>query len=532
MFPYARIASALEEISAAPRPERTRIAAGILSPLERQILCPVVRLLSGELWPTWEIREMGVGPQTIAFALEGITGEDVPGLLRELEEMGAVVEMALLHRSQRSLSPQPLEALFVYERLERISLLKGPQSEHRKTSILRGLFQDASPLEGKYIARTALRSMLAGLGPQTMISAISSAWGCDPEAVRRAYQLLPELGLLAEAARDGSLERIKIQPSRPVRPMIYLFGEAALPGAYLPWAPGLKVQVHRKGKELYVFTARLHNIAPALSDLKEDLARLDQDFIADAQLLAIQEGTIQSTADVVRYINRRHRARRSWLLPALLAHDLIWLEGEDLAGMPFPERHKRLEQLLGEAKGLAIQGISAAELKILQSQEEVEEYCRIVQNSGFLGLVAKDINAPYLPGGQSSGDALVMRAGETVSAAIIQAKAGQGRREGLAVKYRVALRKDDILVPVGWVSAGLGWREAEALGKSLQQLAIEQTPEGVSLRPRVILELHISGLKRDGNGYNLVRPLIKGYSFDAATDEVDTLDKLEEIYKR
>jgi len=235
---------------------------------------------------------------------------------------------------------------------------------------------------------------------------------------------------------------------------------------------------------------------------------------------------------VVRYINRRHRARRSWLLPALLAHDLIWLEGEDLAGMPFPERHKRLEQLLGEAKGLAIQGISAAELKILQSQEEVEEYCRIVQNSGFLGLVAKDINAPYLPGGQSSGDALVMRAGETVSAAIIQAKAGQGRREGLAVKYRVALRKDDILVPVGWVSAGLGWREAEALGKSLQQLAIEQTPEGVSLRPRVILELHISGLKRDGNGYNLVRPLIKGYSFDAATDEVDTLDKLEEIYKR
>jgi DNA ligase-1 len=528
MFPYARIASVLEEISAAPRTERTRLAAAVLSQLERQILCPVVRLLSGELWPAWELREMGVGPQTIALALEGITGEDVPAI----GEMGAVAEMALLNRSQRSLSLQPLEALFVYERLERISLLKGPQSEHRKSSILRGLFQDASPQEGKYIARTAVRSMLAGLGPQTMIRAFSSAWGCDPDAVRRAYQLLPELGLLAEAAQGGRLEEIKIQPSRPVRPMIFSSGEAALPGAYLPWAPGLKVQVHRKGKDAHVFTSRLHDIAPALSSLKEDLARLDQDFIADAQLLAFHEGIIQSAAEVIRYINCRHRSRRSRVLPALLAFDLIWLEGEDLVSMPFLERHKRLEQLLGEAKGPLIQGISAAELKIQHSPEEVNEYCRSVQSSGFLGLVAKDINAPYLPGGHSSGDALIMRAKEIVSAAIIQAKAGQGRREGLLAKYRVALRKDDILVPVGWVSAGLGKREAEALGKSLQELAIEKTREGVSLRPQVILELHISGLKRDGNSYNLVHPLIKGYSFDAPIEEVDTLEKLEEIYKR
>jgi DNA ligase-1 len=413
--------------------------------------------------------------------------------------------------------------------MQRISLLKGDESEHRKSSILRGLFQDASPLEGKYIARTAIRSMLAGLGPQTMISAISSAWGCDRDAVRRAYQLLPELGLLTEAVRGGRLEEIKIQPSRPVRPMVYPFGEAALPGAYLPWAPGLKVQVHRAERELSVFTARFHNIAPALSGLEEDLARPDQDFIADAQLLAFQDGTMQSAAEVVRYINRRHRARRNRVLPALLAFDLIWLEGADLFGMPFVERHKRLELLLGEVKGPAIQGISAAEMKILSSHEEVREYCRFVQSSGFLGLLAKDVNSPYLPGGHSPGDALVMMAGETVSAAIIQVQAGQGKREE-AIKYRVALRKDEELIPVGWVSAAGG--NADALNKSLQELAFEQTPAGFSLRPQVILDLHISGLKRDGKSYRLVRPLIKRYRFDAPIEEVDALERLEEIHKR
>jgi DNA ligase-1 len=532
MFPYARIASALEEISAAPRRERTRMAAGVLFPLERPIICPVVRLLSGELWPTWELRVMGVGPQTIALALDGITSEDVHALGRELGEMGAAVETALLHRSQRSLTQQPLEALFVYQRLRSISLLKGYQSEHRKSSMLRGLFQDASPLEGKYIARTALGSMQAGLGPQTMIRAFSSAWGCDPDAVRRASQILPELGLLAEAARDGHLEEIKILPSRPVRPMIFPSGEAAPPRAYLPWAPGLRVQVHRKGKELCVFTSRLHDIALALSGLKEDLARLDRDFIADAQLLTFQEGIIQTTAEVIRYINRRHRTRRSRVLPALLAFDLIWLEGEEVAGMPFLERYKRLEQLLGEAKGPLPLRISPAELKILPSLEEVEEYCRRVQSSGFLGLAARDINAPYLPGGQSSGDALVLRARETVSAAIIQAEAGEGSKEGLLVRYGVALRKEDILVPVGWVSAGLSKAEVKALSQALQGLAIEQTREGISLRPQMILKLSISGLKHDSSGYNLIRPLIKGYRFDAAAEEVDALDRVEEIYKR
>jgi DNA ligase-1 len=528
MFPYARIAAALEEISAAPRPDRARMAAGIISPLERQILCPVVRLLSGELWPIWELREMGVGPQTIALALEGITNRGVA----PAGDVGAAVETALLHRSQRSLNLQPLEALFVYQRLQRISALRGPQSEHRKSALLRGLFQDASPLEGKYIARTAIGSMLAGLGPQTMIHAFSIAWGCDADAVHRAYQLLPELGLLAELARDGRLEEVGIKPSRPIRPMIFSSGEGDLPGGYLPWAPGLRVQVHMMKKELYVFTSRLHNIASALSGLKEDLAGLDQDFIADAQLLAFQEGKIQGVAEVVRYINRRHRSRRSSVSASLLAHDLIWQEGEDLTGMPFGERHRRLEQLLGEARGAGAQGISAAELKILNSPEERSEYCRSMQSSGFLGLLARDINAPYLPGWRSSSDALVMAAGETVSAMILEARPGLGSRKGMLVRYRVALRKNDILVPVGWVSAGLSRAETEALSKSLNELAVEQTTEGIALQPRVVLKLRIYGLKRDGNGYDLVRPLIKGYSIDASTEEVDPLERVEEIYKR
>jgi len=64
-----------------------------------------------------------------------------------------VAEAALGQKGQHSLFGEPLEALSVYERLRRISVMTGKESEQRKNALLRGLLLDATPLEGKYIAR-------------------------------------------------------------------------------------------------------------------------------------------------------------------------------------------------------------------------------------------------------------------------------------------------------------------------------------------------------------------------------------------
>ena len=103
---------------------------------------------------------------------------------------------------------EPLEALSVYERLRRISAMNGKESEQRKNALLRGLFLEATPLEGKYIARTALRNMQAGIGHKTMIAALSSSLHCDQEKIRRAYGLMPDLGSIAAMAQSQKLERV------------------------------------------------------------------------------------------------------------------------------------------------------------------------------------------------------------------------------------------------------------------------------------------------------------------------------------
>lgn len=527
---YRELASLLQEISLASREQKALLAAGLLTHLEQEMLCPAIRLLLGELWPSWEIREMGMGPEAVMAALSEVSKEDVRLLQKERGEMGAVAEVALQRKSQLPLSDESLDALAVYERLRHVSRIDGPDSERRKQAVLRGLFLEASPREGRYIARTALRNMLTGLGPQTMISAISQAFGYDYQEIQRAYNLLPELGQVACASRKRELEKIKIQPGRPVKPMIIPPGEAEIPGTFLPLFPGLMVQVHRADRETSIFTSRQKNITLALDGLCQELGSLEEEMIVQAALIGFQEGRMLGWEEMVRYINRRHLSRKSSIVPALMAYDLIYLQGEDLTELAYEERRRRLLKVLGEPREAPFRGISPAEEKLLVDLDAVEEYCLKAKREGCKGLIERDPNAAYYPGSRSSRDFIIGEE-ETVAAAIVRAEYGRGKAEKMLIRYRVALRNGDDLVPVAWVSAGRSSDTIRTLSDRLQSLVWEQSPEGVNVRPKVVLLLKVRGARCSGEA-RLVQPKIKGISFDAAPEEVDDLESLEKICKR
>jgi DNA ligase-1 len=404
MLAYARIASLLDEIGKAERRDKAGLAAGLLAGLSEEQLCPSVRLLTGELWPSWEKREMGMGPEAILECLEEISTEDVANLRKGLGEMGLVAEAAILHKSQASISSEPLEAVQVYRGLDRISHQHGPDSEHRRGAILRGLLLDAEPIEAKYIARTVMRNMLVGLGPQTQIAAIAKTFDVLDEQVRKAYALMPELGLVAKAASTGTLAEVRIKPSRPVRPMLIRQGTSSNspgPRAYIPRRSGLRVQVHKAGGEFFVFTMRLRDITSALSSLFRELQVVSHDLIADAELVGSQNGLMLGRPDMVRYINRRALSRRSTVAPALVLWDLLYLDGEDLTPIAYKERRRRLEEVLGEPKDATLTRISIAEQRVLERTGDVEEY---LSREGSKGLIARDLLAPYQPGRFSDSD--------------------------------------------------------------------------------------------------------------------------------
>ncbi len=525
---YSGIANVLRDISQAPRGQKADKTANFLTGLELEMLCPSVRLLLGELWPPWEDREMGIGPEALLAALKEVSEDDVPLLRERLGEMGLVAEAALQRKNQHPLSIEPLEAASVYERLRHISDLDGKDSEHRKNAVLRGLFLEATPLEGKYIARTALRNMLAGIGSQAMISALSSAFHCDRNKVQKAYNIMPEMGLIARAARQQELDETIIQPKMPIKPMIIRPGKAISRGAFLPKYAGLRVQVHKAKGEIFVFTSRLRNIIPSLGGLLPRLDGLTGDLIVDADLIGFQDERICSQTDMVWYINRRHHSLQNRISPALLAYDLVYLDGKDLTGLDYEERRRMLLTVLGAPKSLPFQGISPAEERVLNNEDEVNDYLRQTRRAGGRGLVARGLEAPYLPGRCSDQD-FIIGAEETVSALVVRAEFGHVKKGKLLTRYRVALRSQEDLVPVGWVSGRLRQREVSVLSDHLWSLAFDQDEKGVNVRPEVVLTLRISGALLSKDEYRILQPKIEEIRFDAALEEADELDRLELI---
>lgn len=412
MLAYARVASLLEEISKTERSNKAGVAAGLLTGLVEEQICPCVRLLTGELWPSWEKREMGMGPESIEECLQEVSTEDVAYLRKTFGEMGLVAESAIRHKSQHSICNRPLEAIQVYRSLDRISRQRGTDSEHRRGAILRGLLLDAEPIEAKYIARTVMRNMRVGLGPQTQIAAIAKTFDIGVEQIRKAYTLMPELGLVAKAAFMGTLAEVKIKPSRPVRPMLILHGKtsnAPVPRAYILRHSGLRVQVHKAGGEFFIYTMRLRDITYGMSSLFKELRAINHDLIAEAELLGFRNGLILEQRDMVRYINRRTLSRRSTVTLALVLWDLLYLDGEDLTSLGYQERRKRLETVLECPKKTPLAGISIAEQRVLNTTGDVEEYSVI---EGSNGLIARDLLAPYQPGRFSDFDVYLRSLGK------------------------------------------------------------------------------------------------------------------------
>jgi DNA ligase-1 len=417
MLPYARIASVLEDISRAERRHKASLAAGLLTDLPAEMQCPCVRLLTGELWPSWEQQEMGMGPEAIAKALAEISREDVQSLREQLGEMGAVAEAALKNKSQHPISSEPLEVMQVYRSLIRISLQKGFDSEHRKGAILRGLFLEAKPIEAKYMARTIMKGTHVGLGPQTIIDAISRAFGAEKSALRKAYAVLPELGLVTAAASSRALGQVSMMPSQPLLPMLIRKGDisaSTVPRAYLPRYPGLRVQVHKAEKEFFVYTLRLKNITPALMSLSQDLLAIGPQLIVEAMLVCSQDGKMLEQADVVRFINRRYLSRKTAVLPALMALDLLWLSGMDLTKLEYAKRRHKLKAVLGAPKSIPFTGISLAEERVLENPGEVQGFYNLSRQKGVRGLISRDLAAPYQPGSCSQCDRIIKWAGDTI----------------------------------------------------------------------------------------------------------------------
>ena len=399
----------IERISS--RLEMTYLLADIFKKIDLEEVDKAIYLLQGKLLPEYYGVEIGIGERFVVEAISissGYQKEVVDNYYKKTGDLGIVAEQLISKRRQSSLSFKELSIKDVYTTLLKIAKTTGSGSQTLKIRYLVELYNNASPIEARYITRIVLGKLRLGIGDATMLDALSYVIveGKElREEIERAYTLCSDLGFVAKRFIEDpdSIKKFKISIGKPIRPALAerisspeevykRLGRCALEYKY----DGFRMQVHKKGEEVLIFSRKLERMENMFPDLVNSIKKLPvNEVIFEGEALAFNEEKNRFFS----FQETMHRRRKYGIEEAskayplyLFAFDIMFVEGKDYTLNPFIERRKELEKLFPYGK------IKLSNLVFAERISEIRQFFSEALKKGLEGIMAKDINATYKAG--------------------------------------------------------------------------------------------------------------------------------------
>jgi len=533
---FARICEQLEGISG--RLEMIGIISRVLPALNDDELPVFIRFVMGRIFPDWSPERLGIGPNLLYEGVAYVAGkhrDDVVSVINRTGDVGRAVEELLASKEQTSFFSEDLTLMDVFRDLSAIAAAEGRKSQREKLLLVRRLFTNARPLEGKYLSRIMLEDLRIGVGEGNVREAVAKAYDVDPSLVEHAFQALNDLGQVALLAKEGSarLEEVKIQLFHPVRMMLAQQGtiEGAITDNGMVAAEykydGSRFQFHKRGETGKLYSRKLEDVTTALPDVREILmASTGHDVIFDGEVIAMGEGRPLPFQTVLRRFRRKYDidSLREEIRMVPNVFDLLFLDGETLIDLPFSERRKKLEGIL--TVHLAPQVVS----------DDPEEINRIYQDAlaaGHEGLMLKVPGSPYTPGVRGKNWIKIKPEVDTLDLAVIGADWGEGKRAHLFGSFLLACQDQGKLLPLSKVATGFSDEQLQEIYALLKDRVISQSGKEVGFEPGVVIEVGYSEIQRSPNyetGYALRFPRFIRIRDDKSIDEIETLEGIRDRY--
>ena len=548
---FAALCQRVEETSGSL--DKIDLVAAFLGKLDEAELAVCCNYVMGTLFPPGLDLDLGVGPSILYQALARACGcplSQVTDMLKATGDPGLVAAGMVEKKRPQGLSAfldgneseSLLSIMEVHDRFLAIARSSGRRSQDIKIKNLQFLFSHASPLEARYIARLAIEDMRIGVGEGGIRDAVARAFaaaGADSEKVERAYNLTNDMGLVAAAARQGTLDRLSVMINHPIKMMLAQLGEsipaalAEMGTAAVEWKyDGARVQIHKDGERVRVFSRRLENVTASLPEIVEAARRVKaRSAILDGEAVAMGgDGRPRAFQEILKRFRRKyHVAKLAKEIPLrLFLFDLIYLEGESLAHRPLKERRALLEDV-AEADLLADQMLSDSPVEVAAAYERALE-------AGHEGLIIKNPSSAYAPGKRGKNWLKIKPVMETLDLVVIGAKWGEGRRASFLGSYRLACvdQSSGRLLDVGWVATGLTNEALADLTEMFRELFILEKGMEVEIKPAVIFEVAYEEIQKSPNyssGYALRFPRMVRVRDDKSLEEADTLERILSLYR-
>ncbi|HKY16381.1 MAG TPA: ATP-dependent DNA ligase [Microthrixaceae bacterium] len=425
--------------------------------------------------------------------------------------------------------------------LDELAVTTGPGSQGRRRALLDGLGARATPAEADFVRRLFLGELRQGALAGIVADAVSKASGVAAPKVRRAAMLTGDLALTAELALVGgadAIESVGLEVGTAVQPMLASTATdvaeaiAATGDSSVEWKlDGARVQAHRRGDEVRLFTRNLNDVTERLPALVEDLRRLDvESIILDGEALGVgDDGLPVAFQDSMSDFGRSSVGRSSGVAPRTLSalwFDVLHLDGVDLIDEPLAARRRVMESIAGLDR---IPSIETSDPDAAQ---------RVLDESlatGHEGVMVKALGSTYAAG-RRGAEWRKVKPVHTLDLVVLAVEWGSGRRRGwLSNLHLGALGPDGTPVMVGKTFKGmtdaiLEWQTARFL-----ELETHRDGHVVFVRPEQVVEIALDGAQastRYPGGVALRFARVRRYRDDKSASEADTLEAVGALLPR
>jgi DNA ligase-1 len=472
------------------------------------------------------------GPEEIAIAVAFLSGETRQG------KLGVGYATLSELRSTPAAAAASLTLAELDGALARIAATRGKGAAGERGRQLGALFGRATRDEQDFLVRLLAGELRQGALEGVMIEAIAAAAGVAVAAVRRAAMFGGDLGAVARAALvEGAagLGRFSIRLLAPVQPMLAQPAEdvsdalARLGTAALEWKlDGARVQVHKRGDDVRVFTRSLNDVTAAVPEVVEAVRSAPaRDLILDGEAIALGAGGAPQPFQVtMRRFGRKldvERLRAELPLAAFF-FDVLRREDETLVDRPARERFAALGESL--PAGLVVPRV------VTSDASAAEAFYADALRRGHEGVMAKALDAPYEAGSRGASWLKVKRV-HTLDLVVLAAEWGSGRRRGWLSNLHLGARDPaGGFVMLGKTFKGmtdelLEWQTRELLTRELAR-----DDYTVHVRPELVVEIAFNDLQASPQypgGLALRFARVKGYRPDKRADEADSIETVRAI---
>ncbi len=483
-------------------------------------------------------------PGEVPAAVSFLIGRPFAESDERVLELGGTTLWKLSSSRQTTLVSEPLTINDVARYFNDIASVSGTGSREKKEQLVEGLLGRASGAEAACIFRVISGEMRIGAVEGVVMEAIADSSGLDLEIVQRANLLLGNLGKVAWLAMTkgkGIEEMLKVHLFIPIKPMLAEMsyelkevleahgGTTALEYKF----DGARIQVHKKGDTVKIYSRRLNEITRSLPEL-EALAKVEihaMEALVEGEVIAIRAGgkplPFQELMKRFRRIQGVDEAKKSIPL-RLFLFDILHKDGVELIDKPYSERWHVLVNTVSPHL--------LAPRMVTSSEEMAAEFLKSSIEAGHEGLMAKALDSPYSVGARGK-HWFKIKPFETLDLAIIAAEWGYGRRKGWLSNYHLAALDETSgeLVMIGKTFKGLTDNEFASVTKILLDAKLDEERGIVRVLPSLVVEVaynEIQSSKRYSTGFTLRFARILRIRYDKKPDEVDTVQRIRQLYQK